>query len=229
MTIDREAIFDRSLFDLVQLALGSNRTDLLLPAALITVNADPKTEVGKRGEYLRRTVDTAIRRAIVDQKLTCAKLDALTHPLTEAGLFTPGYNAFSPATVAARISEKQLNFTMSMKIIDVSAGLTMLLPHVVTAIFSHQIVEVVDHQVWCDSGPDVGPAMLRALASRPDIPLTCLVPTATALLEIAIRVLAAEVCRRCKLPVPVDLSGIEPPPHGQALCVVMPKNTEPRK
>ena len=224
---DRDTNFHRHAFDLVALAFGSADPVMIKHAALMLVNAPGDSEMGRRLEDLRTRAATELRKWIWGEKPDFVALERLVAPLVESTLFEPGYNVFRASSVLAEIETKLMDWDLFGKDpideVHVQNAVTVALQ----SLFTQNVVEVVDKQLWIREAADIEPGLLRALSSRPDFPVTCLVPTAKALIETVKRYLANRLAARCGLRVSVDLMGIEMVPDARALSLALPKGRKP--
>ena len=224
---ERDTHFHKHAFDLVALAFGSANPVMIKHAALMLVNAPGDSEMGRRTEDLRTRASTELRKWIWGEKPDFVALDRLVTPLVEATLFEPGYNVFRASSVLAELETRVMDRDLFGKDPIDEARVQNAIPIVTQALFTQGVVEIVDNQLWIREAGDIEPGLLRALSSRPDFPVPCLVPTAKALIETVRRYLANRLAARCGLKVPVDLMGIEMVPDARALSLALPKGRKP--
>lgn len=220
--------FEQHVIDLITFALQSTRVDLVRAAARALRAAPKDGAIPLNITKIIRAADAAVRTWIFQSKPGFEAFRVLMDPLVDEGVVEGGWNVFDPAAVAGRLTMKAQSFlpTPLPEGFSLADTRKSLVPVVVGTIFSADVVEVTDKQLWIREEADVEPCLLRGLACRKDIPLPCLTPTARALLDVAQRVLAHEISRKCGLAVPLDLGGISVPPPDRARSIQMPKGAE---
>lgn len=224
---ERDAAFHRNAYDIVALAFAGSNPDMLRAAALMLVNAPGDSEMGRRLADLSERAVTGLRNFIFRAKPDFVQFEELVKPLVEATLFADGFNVFRPSSVLAEIETKVMDRDLFGKDPLDSAHVQKAITITLQSLFSQNVIEVVDKQLWIMETPDIEPGLLRALSSRPDIPMPCLVPTAKALIETVTRYVANRVTARYGLRVPVDLTGIAMVSDAQALPLALPKARKP--
>ena len=220
---ERDAAFHRNAYDLVALAFNGSNPDMLRAAALMAVNAPGDSEMGRRLADLSERAVTGLRNFIFRAKPNFAQFEELVKPYVEATLFEDGFNVFRPSSVLAEIETKVMDRDLFGKDPIDTTHVQKAITITLQALFSQNVIEVVDKQLWIMEPAEIEPGLLRALSSRSDVPMPCLVPTSKALIETVTRYVANRVAARYGLRVPVDLGGIEMVPDDRALRLAMPK------
>lgn len=195
---------------LLDAAFRSNHFDTIRPAAYIVMAAPPGSDIAAARRGLVQTADRSIRLWVEQKRPTSDQLRELIAPFVETGLMPEGQNVFSPKEIVGAMAAKKMGLLPKEVVLGEEKVRQLRLNGIESLFFANGVIEVVGNHARIAQEP-VTMDVVRALATRTDIPLPCLLPTAWRLETLMTRVLATKIANRCGLEVPIDWVGLPEP------------------